>query len=180
MGTLYSDDGTPPPTSGLLFRLEIGCGEETSTVLTIAGNTTRGGDQGECVLESGAQANVVSGGCTIECEGECYVIGQPRYYDENGNPGPAITQANYDAWVAAGKPLCWCCPHHGYGDVNGDGVINPSDVPLVWNAVKQGLSPTYADVNHDGAVNPSDVPVVWNNVKLGVGAMFYGPCPDCP
>ena len=112
-------------------------------------------------------------------QSECYVVGQPRYYDENGDPGPAITQANYDAWVTEGKPDCWCCPHHGYGDVNGDGWIGTSDVALVWNPVKFGLSPVRADVNHDGWVNISDVPEVWNTVKANVGEL-PSTCPDCP
>jgi len=114
----------------------------------------------------------------IETTPDCYIVGQPRYYDENMNPGPPITPANYAAWVAAGKPDCWCCPHHGYGDVNGDGWINSSDVPIVWNAVLLGLSPPRADVNHDGFVNPSDVPEVWNKVILGV-PQLPNTCPDC-
>jgi hypothetical protein len=176
MGTLYSENGTGPGSSGVLFTITV----SGPTTVTIEGESTRGGDLGEAVLENdGAIANVVSAGCEVTGVTDCYIIGQPRYYDENMNPGPAITQANYDAWVAAGKPLCWCCPHHGYGDVNGDGFINASDVPLVWNAVKLGQSPTYADVNHDGVVNASDVPPVWNTVKAAVGQL-PNTCADCP
>lgn len=183
LGSLYAEGGTAPGTSGTLFKLTLDDNGEASTVLGIEGESTRGGDLGECVMEDGTQANIVLSGVTdaykVSFDIECYVVGQPRYYDENMNPGPAITQANYDAWVAAGKPACWCCPHHGYGDVNGDGAINPSDVPLVWNPVKLGQSPVRADVNHDGSVNPSDVPLVWNTVKANVGPL-PNTCPDCP
>jgi hypothetical protein len=181
LGSLYPQGGTAPGTSGTLFKIAINCKEETSTVLTIAANTTRGG----CVLEDGSTANIVSAGCTIECAVDCYVVGQPRYYDENMNPGPAITQANYDAWVAAGKPACWCCPHHGYGDVNGDGFINPNDVSLVNNAFLAGILPPIppnyirCDVNHDGFINPNDVSLV-NNKFLASVPQLPNTCPDCP
>lgn len=175
MGSLYPEGGTPPGTDGTLFKFTV----SGACNVTIVGNTTRGGDQGECVLEDGTQANVVSSGCIVTGVTECYVVGQPRYYDHLGNPGPAITQDNWNAWDAAGRPACWCCPHHGYGDVNGDGYINASDVPLVWNAVQQSLSPAYADVNHDGFVNPSDVPEVWNKVQQGV-PQLPTTCADCP
>jgi hypothetical protein len=175
MGSLYPEGGTPPGTDGTLFKFTV----SGACNVTIVGNTTRGGDQGECVLEDGTQANVVSSGCIVTGVTECYVVGQPRYYDHLGNPGPAITQDNWNAWDAAGRPACWCCPHHGYGDVNGDGFINSSDVPLVWNAVQQSLSPAYADVNHDGFVNPSDVPEVWNKVQQGV-PQLPTTCADCP
>jgi hypothetical protein len=176
MGSLYPEGGTQPPASGNLFKIQLTDPLSAGSChLTITGNDARG----QAVLEVGSPANIYAPeGCevTFACS---YVIGQPRYYDVNMNPGPAITQANYDAWVAAGKPACWCCPHHGYGDVNGDGVINPSDVPLVWNPFKLGQSPVRADVNHDGSVNPSDVPLVWNNVKAALGPL-PNTCPDCP
>lgn len=175
MGSLYSDNGTPPPTSGLLFKLEIGCGEETSTVLTIAGNTTRGGAQGECVLESGAQANVVSAGCTIECETECYVVGNPR--GGAGCNAGTITQANYDAWVTAGKPDSWCCPWQPCGDTNGDGYVNPSDyILIVANPAQPASVAPSADTNHDGFINPSDYIAIVGHPTQGNGVA----CPPLP
>ena len=184
MGSLYVDDGQgdpeQPPASGDLFKIQLSDPLSAgSCVLTIAGNDARGQAVLEVEHNGSNAANIYAPeGCevTFACS---YVIGNPRYFDELGNPGPLITQANYDAWVASGKPACWCCPHHGYGDVNGDGAINPNDVPIVWNAVKLGLSPVRADVNHDGAVNPNDVPPVWNTVKAAVGPL-PNTCPDCP
>jgi hypothetical protein len=173
MGTLYSDDGTPPPTSGTLFRLEIGCGSEASTVLTIAGNTTRGGDQGECVLESGAQANVVSGGCTVTCA--CYAVGQPR--GSAGCSAGTVTQANYDAWIAAGSPDSWCCPWQPCGDTNGDGYVNPSDyILIVANPAQPASVAPSADTNHDGFINPSDYIAIVAHPAQGNGV----PCPPLP
>ncbi len=122
---------------------------------------------------------------TVTVSFDCYIIGQPRYYDENMVAGPAITQANYDAWVACGKSLCWCCPHHGYGDVNGDGWINANDVSLVNNAFTAGILPPLpaayvrCDVNHDGWINANDVSTVNNKFTAGVGQLPNA-CPDCP
>jgi hypothetical protein len=115
----------------------------------------------------------------------CYIVGRPRYYDEFMNPGPAITQANYDAWLACGRSDCWCCPHHGYGDVNGDGYINPNDVSTVNNAFLAGIFPPIppqyvrCDVNHDGFINPNDVSDVNNKFLAGV-PQLPNTCPDCP
>ncbi|MBN2375413.1 MAG: hypothetical protein JXD22_03365 [Sedimentisphaerales bacterium] len=179
MGSLYDMDATTPdtpPLTGDLFTITV----DADCALTIE-DTVQKGTRGGIVLETGSGANLVSSGCDItKEETECYVVGQPRYYDENDNPSTElITAANYAAWVANGKPLCWCCPHHGFGDVNGDGIINTADVPIVWNAVKQSVYLIRADVNHDGVVNTADVPIVWNNVKANLGNLPHT-CPDCP
>jgi hypothetical protein len=175
MGTLYSDNGTPPPTSGILFRLELDCQGEASTVLTIAGNTTRGGDLGEAVLEDGAQANVVSAGCTIDCVTECYVVGQQR--GSAGCNAGTITQANYDAWVLNGSPDEWCCPWQPCGDTNGDGFVNASDYSLITgNPAAPASQAPGADTNHDGFINASDYAAVTAHPAGGNGVA----CPPLP
>jgi hypothetical protein len=158
---------------------KAGDGAETGCTVSIAADDLRGN-----IVDPNGDPLTVTYPADLpivwDTGGECYVVGQPRYWDENNVEGPLISaDINYPAWVAAGKPACWCCPHHGYGDVNGDGSINSSDVPIVWNAVVLGQSPARADVNHDGSVNSSDVPIVWNNVQAGLPAM-PATCPDCP
>ena len=53
------------------------------------------------------------------------------------------------------------------GDVNGDGVVNITDVNVVINNILSGTSNTDADVNHDGAVNVSDVNLIINIILVG-------------
>jgi hypothetical protein len=61
---------------------------------------------------------------------------------------------------------CWnqfsnieAIPGVGYGDVNGDGDINVSDVTQIINAIvdNQSLDSPWADVNGDGVVNIADL-----------------------
>lgn len=185
MGSLYSANGTPPGSSGMLFKITIDLNGESSTDLTIVGESTRGGPQGECVLESGQMANVLSTGCTVS--GVCYIVGQPRYYDQNMNPGPAITQDQWNTWDSLGQPKCWCCPHHGLGDTNGDGYVNSNDVSAINNVFMSGVGTTpplpassiRLDVNHDGYVNSNDVSIANNNFMAGLGQL-PNTCPDCP
>jgi len=58
LGSLYAEGGTAPGTSGTLFKLTLDDNGESDTVLIIEGEPTRGGDQGECVMEDGSQANI--------------------------------------------------------------------------------------------------------------------------
>ena len=58
LGSLYAEGGTAPGTSGTLFKLTLDDNGESDTVLIIEGESTRGGDQGECVMEDGSQANI--------------------------------------------------------------------------------------------------------------------------
>ncbi|MCK4629524.1 MAG: hypothetical protein KAT56_11005 [Sedimentisphaerales bacterium] len=137
----------------------------------------------EDILRGGVVGSALSTNLPIDVvvSFDCYVIGQPRYYDELMNPGSAITQANYDAWVAVGKPDCWCCPHHGYGDVNGDGWINASDMVPVNNNLGTGpvlpANLIHADVNHDGWINASDMVPVNNRLGTQLPSDCLGVCP---
>ncbi|MCK5271240.1 MAG: hypothetical protein KAJ52_01640 [Sedimentisphaerales bacterium] len=159
-----------PATSTMLVGVPL-TSTAGSVTIRISEDILRGGVVGSA-LTTNLPIDVVVSFVT-----ECYVVGQPRYYDENMNPGPAITQANYDAWVAAGKSLCWCCPHHGYGDVNGDGFINFQDYnPIIGHPGEPAVNEPRADVNHDGFINFQD----YNPIIANPGLTLPNTCPDCP
>ena len=177
MGSLYGEGQPAPGTSGTLFKLTLDDNGESSTVLNIEGESTRGGGQGEAVLESGGQANI-----TISAEPnayqvvfDCYIVGNPR--GSLGCSGGTITTGNYTAWVNTGKPLSWCCPWQPCGDADGNGTVNSSDYLYIYNNL--GLSATVdpsADTNHDGTINSSDYLAIYNHLGLGAG----GACPVPP
>lgn len=61
------------------------------------------------------------------------------------------------------------------GDVNGDGILSPSDIVLLINHVFLAVSvdpPEVADINCDGNSTPADV-------VLGLNAVFLGQPPPC-
>lgn len=107
----------------------------------------------------------------------CYVVGEPRYYEFDGTPGMNITQANYDAWVLAERPVCWCCPHNGIGDTNNSGTINQSDYVPIFNNMNTPTIPELlqepehvcADVNHSGSIEQSDYVPIFNRMNTGDG-----------
>jgi hypothetical protein len=170
MGSLYAEGGTAPGTAGTLFKITV----SGATTVTIVGNSTRGGDLGECVLEDGSQANIVSSGCTVGVT-ECYVVGQQR--GSAGCNAGTITQANYDAWVANGSPDHWCCPWQPCGDTNGDGYVNPSDfIAIVAHPAQPASAAPGADTNHDGFINPSDFIAIVAHPAQGNGVA----CPPLP
>ena len=126
------------------------------------------------------EGNTADQSFVLETTPDCYIIGQPRYYDENMNPGPPITPANYAAWVAVGKPDCWCCPHHGYGDVDGNGWINFNDMVTIGYYVGDpagSINCTRADVDHNGFTNFNDFTEV--QPKIGVVPQLPNTCADC-
>ena len=53
------------------------------------------------------------------------------------------------------------------GDLNGDGVINSTDVMALFNAINSGddLDATVADVNGDGVIDARDVMALYNIIK---------------
>jgi hypothetical protein len=176
LGSLYAEGGTAPGTSGTLFKLTLDGNGESSTVLGIEGESTRG----ECVMEDGTQANIVLSAVTDAYKvsfgpTECYVVGNQR--GGAGCNAGTITQANYDAWVTAGKPVSWCCPWQPCGDTNGDGYVNPSDfISIVANPAQPASVAPAADTNHDGFINPSDFIAIVAHPTQGNGV----PCPPLP
>ena len=59
------------------------------------------------------------------------------------------------------------------GDVNGDNIIDSTDLNLVWNAANYGKSATaggvnpLCDINGDGIIDSTDLNLVWNAVNYG-------------
>ena len=53
------------------------------------------------------------------------------------------------------------------GDINGDGVIDSTDVMALFNAINSGddLDATVADVNGDGVIDARDVMALYNIIK---------------
>jgi hypothetical protein len=126
-GSLYGSGGTPPPTTGMLFKLQLDDNGESDTVLEIEGESTRGGDLGEAVLEKRneddkAQANIVLS-------------------DEA------------DAYKVEFAPPCWSFPCFAYGDYDGDGFITfLEDVQPLIDAWPPLPYDPCADKNKDGYI----------------------------
>jgi hypothetical protein len=53
------------------------------------------------------------------------------------------------------------------GDVNGDGVVNGTDIQVVINLIVAGEFDEKADVNEDGTVNGTDIQEVINIIVSG-------------
>jgi hypothetical protein len=135
LGSLYSGAGTPPPDSGtgphLLFKLTLDDNGESSTVVAIEGESTRGGAQGECVMESTdhPQANVISGGCTVTFAPLCWSYPCFPYGDYDGDGNITYNEdvlPLINAWGSYYDPCC---------DKNKDGNItyNEDALPIINN-----------------------------------------------
>ncbi len=163
---------TAPPKSGdlLTFTVDKDCN------VTLALNKIRRG----VVMEDGTIPSVTLTGCTVTA-GECYT-GMP----------------DYDQWVAAGKPECWCYPRQCHGDADGlqEG---GGKVPLVWVGVNDlailGTSwkKNPGDVGYNGCADFDHLPEggdgqvrVWTNDLSILGTYWKDasdggptPLPDC-
>jgi hypothetical protein len=176
LGSLYVDDGQgdpeQPPASGNLFKIQLSDPTSAgSCVLTIAGEGTRG----ECVLEGGDPANILSSGCEVTFA--CYIEGQQRGSAGCVGSPATITATHVQNWINAGSPDEWCCPWQPCGDTNGDGYVNPSDfIAIVANPAAPASQAPGADTNHDGFINPSDFIAVVGHPAQGNGV----PCPPLP
>jgi hypothetical protein len=135
MGSLYEDGGTAPPAQGTLFKLQLDANGETSTVVEIEGESTRGGDLGECVLEDGRQANVISSGCTVEFQPACWSYDCHMCGDSDGNC--SITSADILALVDAWPPK----PYDPCADFNHSTTITSADVLILVDHWATGSDP---------------------------------------
>lgn len=73
---------------------------------------------------------------------------------------PVMTQEEYDALHPATKK----------GDVNGDGLVNTTDVTVLYTVIAAGKNAKdvpAADVNGDGLVNTTDVTVLYTIIAAG-------------
>jgi hypothetical protein len=170
MASLYSANDpchpAKPPTSGTLcsFRLANECGGEPNFTVTVTENAQRAGivleDPDEAVTDNLPQEIVVPCYDVYPC---VLVVGETI-------GGVVITQAMKDLHESMGNPECWCYDCHFRGDVDGNGLINVSDVAGsdgpggtildgwvdAWNTAYTVLT-ACADINNDGLINVSDV-----------------------
>jgi hypothetical protein len=171
LGSLY-DMAVPndsPLTSGDLFDLTV---SETCN-MSIDINADIGG----IVMEGdppAAPATIISTGCSITVgPGECYVLGAQRGTCTNYNYGnQLITQAQVDAWNAAGQPDAWCCPCQPCGDADNSGGVTAGDYFAIFSALGNpaSLNPQ-EDVDHSGSVTAGDYFIVFENLGLSCGAV---------
>ena len=109
----------------------------------------------------------------------CWAISSPKitgYYKDYSLPFynshieyatlhvPEVSISNYqgnDVWKDFGTIVA--IPDGGLrGDVNGDGVVNGTDIQAIINAIVEGEYDEKADVNEDGTVNGTDIQEVIN------------------
>jgi len=95
LGALYKGDANKPAASGKLCSITVSAGCD----VTLAENAIRGGI---VLTNAGAPASVTLNGATIP-SGECLLPNAP----------------GYAAWVAFGKPDCWCFMTQCHGDADG-------------------------------------------------------------
>ncbi len=167
MGVLDQTGGknAGPATSASLISIPLTSTADSVTI-RISEDPLRGGVVGSA-LTTNLPIDV-----TVTFVTDCYVVGQPR-----GNSGDTITQANYDAWEAAGKPEVWCCPFQPCGDANGDGYVNSQDyLPIGAKIGTTASENPREDINHDGFVNSQDYLPVSANIGQGDGVI----CPPLP
>jgi len=66
------------------------------------------------------------------------------------------------------------------GDINGDGMINDSDLAILWSAANYNKSVNDAgvnplcDLNGDGMINDSDLAILWSAANYNKGAVVIG------
>ena len=98
-----------PGMSGTLFKLQLAGNGDDDTNVSIVAEALRGGAVMESVgAPSIVSANIIAPGCSPTGLSDCF-----------GAIGAEVTQDEYDAWVAFGKPDCWCYARQCYGDTDG-------------------------------------------------------------
>ncbi len=117
LGALSENSDDAPEASGILCSLVVSdpCGVDTAT-MTISLDDTRGGmvmtDQGDpCSINLPA-------GFQISAAGDCFPGSHSAAYLAGGTT--TVGWNEYDFWVQAGKPDCWCQQSFadGYPKVN--------------------------------------------------------------
>jgi hypothetical protein len=113
MGALYypPDDSSvnAPPTQGKLFKLTL----SEQAKLTIKTNEARGG-----IVFTNANAALPA---------DIDLAGATNISIAGGGIAIASTSAEYDEWVAVGKPACWTFPRQCHGDADGQKEGNAKD-----------------------------------------------------
>jgi len=167
MASLYAasdpNHPNPPPTGAgpyALLSFGVDCDSGPQTV-TLSLDTKRGG----VVLKDPNITPTVNlpAPLVVPCTTECLVVGK-------NCGGVMITQAMYDRWVTLGRPNCWCYPCHYRGDINGDCLVNATDLMgtdgpggAILDGWRDGWNFPYtaliacADINNDGLINATDL-----------------------
>jgi hypothetical protein len=125
------------------------------------------------------RVNEIRGGIVMEdvttrdvyTPGECYTLPEfvpepPEkcfYVDLVDGCGYVITQDDVNEWILQGEPNDWCYDCHCRGDINGDCVVDVSDIlgtPEVngWShAWNTSIYNSQSDTNYDGVVDVTDI-----------------------
>jgi len=176
LGSLYEKGIDPAPAaSGLLLRVHVTaacnlCVSEEALV--------RGG----VVLEEPNLNPIVNGDCEAILQDDFYVGLMMPCNGPIGNvqATAAVTQAQYDAWVAEGRPAIWLEPCFGCGDTDGScDLAYGTDIQRlidVWSGSGYSVD---TDFSRDGGLTYGDdvarIIEAWNNPTPN------GKCPTpCP
>ena len=176
MGSLYSDPGNAPLPSGLLLRVHCtaDCTMTVSEELDVRGGVVLEDPDIDPTVNGDTQAIM------IECFYEGLVITCNGALGGNVQDAAAVTQAQYDAWVAQGRPPIWCEPCFGCGDTDASCDLQyGTDIQRlkdVWAGVGYSVD---TDFSRDGLLqygtDIARIKEAWNNPTPN------GKCPTpCP
>ena len=172
MGALYVD-GNEPGLSGTLILVQV----DGDCNVCVEGEPIRGNvvltDANEAIL---SPAPPICAGITVPPT-ECFRVGQVRN-------GLTITAPMVALWVAKGKPPCWCYDCHHRADINGDCILDGTDI-LGFNPTSgwsYAFSSGYgadSDINYDNLIDGTDILGYdpgsgWNKFTSGCGTCTPG------
>ena len=175
LGSLYEDGNVPVPGDLFTFTVSGSC------AVTMSENARRGG----VVMENPDESVDVSFGSGPP---PCFQAGMVD------GCGYTILAADVTVWEGLGSPSSWCDKCHCAGDMNGDCVMNTTDLfgsngqsdVDGWKYAFSNAGTDYqanCDTNYDGAINTTDLFGTFgdstvNGWKFGFGlAVCPTPCP---
>ena len=171
MGTLYASDENAPENTGILCKVTV----SQSCKMSVALNRVRGGivlmDPAVQVDPNLAQAQNIE---VAGDEGGCFPKDNPAY----------------DAWVALGRPQCWCqafqCDGDADGKAQGQLRITSDDLDILVKNWKKKIGDANfdpcADIDHQAQgpqqyrVSTNDLSILISNWKK-TDSSLAGNCP---